>query len=366
MEDRIVTLAIHTSGKSQILKQVLEEHGIAVFLDNTDPEAIRVRIRENNIAKALFIIEEHGLFSYRDQQTYQLDDGRKRILVAVDFSSYSLNACRTAFNIARNLNAKVKILHVYNNARYSSTFPFADISIDEKDTRVLNKTRKQMLHLCCKIDEMISKGELPSINYSYSLREGLVVEDEIEDFILEYKPILLVLGTKGKDNNECHLLGNITADIIEITNIPVLAVPEGKLTGDISDSIHLAFLTNFPERDQQSFLTLYSSLGLKKNAKITLLHVNPMNKKGNKWSEADLQHMKEYILDQCQDLNIEYKLINSPDILKAVTTFIQDEQINVVAVNTQRRNVFTRILNPSVSRKLLSNSETALLVLRGS
>ena len=97
MEKKLITLAIHTKGKADVLKQLLEKNGIQVYLEEVenskmaDSEGFYVRIEESNLTRALVIMEENKLFSYKDEQTYKIDDGRKRILVAVDFSEYSLN-----------------------------------------------------------------------------------------------------------------------------------------------------------------------------------------------------------------------------------------------------------------------------------
>lgn len=122
------------------------------------------------------------------------DDGKRRILVAVDYSEDSIKACQIAFNIAKHINAKVKILHVYNNVTLPLHFPFADL-IKDSDEGSLDVIRKKMLQFCLEIDERISKKEWPSVNYSYSIREGFIVE-EITAFIKEYKPVLVVMGTQ--------------------------------------------------------------------------------------------------------------------------------------------------------------------------
>jgi len=82
-----------------------------------------------------------------------------------------------------------------------------------------------MLNLCLEIDKKITDGQWPSINYSYSLREG-ITENEIEKFILEYKPCLLVSGTKSAFKNTEEKTNSTTEDTVETTNIPVLIIPE--------------------------------------------------------------------------------------------------------------------------------------------
>lgn len=370
--DKLITLAIHKNDKAWILKEILEGKGIDVFLEEINKDSaedaisgISVRIKEADLSKALSIVEEQQLFRYDDKRTYSIDDGRRRILVAVDFSDYSLKACRMAFNIAKRLNAKVKILHVYYRVQFPTQLPFAKLLKDEQEVGLLDRVRKQMLDLCYEIDKKITEGEFPSVNYSYSLREG-IVEEEVEQFVKEYKPVLLVLGTKGLDNNQTHILGSVAADIIEMTNVPVLAVPENTPVKTLKDIRHIAFLTNMQSRDLASFDHLVNNLlNPYYDIEITLLHINRINRGGDKWTEAELLSMKTYFEEHYPQVNVQYKLIDTPDIQKAVEEFIDEAKVDIISVNTRRRNILGRMFMPSMSRKVLFGIDAILLVLRG-
>lgn len=369
MEEKLITLAIHTTDKANILKQILNERGINVVLEKVgndlqnNNQGFAIKINISDLNKALAIIEENRLFSYSDLQTYKIDDGRNRILVAVDFSDYSLQACYLAFNIAKETNAKVKILHVYHNLYYPSSLPFADTLKTEEDESLLDKARRKMLQLCTDIDKKISNEELPSVNYSYSIREG-IVEEEIDSFIKEYKPLLLVVGTKGAGNNKNETLGSVTADIIEMTDTPVMAVPENSPIHKLSDIKHIAFLTNLQQSDLSSFNNFVNIMSVYKDLKVSLVHINRKNKQGDKWTEAELMGMQLYFEKQYPQLNVSYKLIDSPDMIDAIDEFIEKEDVSMVALYTRRRNIWGRIFSPSMSRKVLLNSNVSLLILR--
>ena len=371
MEDKIITLAIHTKEKAFKLKEVLESRNIPVYLEELSQndyvgdtaKGYAVKIKESQISKALTIIEENKLFSYNDMQTLKMDDGRKRILVAVDFSTYSMKACQTAFSIAKELDAKVKILHIYNNIYFPTQIPFADALKNDGDVSILDKSRKQMLDLCVEIDKNIEAGKFPSVNYSYSLREG-IVEEEIESFIEEYKPMLLVLGKRGTNDNRTNILGSVTADIIEMTDIPVLAIPENSSFEGAKDVRHIAFFTNIHRRDIYSFDYLVNHLLPYKGLKITLVHIITDARNG-KWSESDLLKLQESFTQKYSEMNISYKLINETDFVQGIKDFIETEKVDIVAVNTQRRSLWGRMFLPSNSRKILASLNVVLLTLRG-
>jgi len=99
--------------------------------------------------------------------------------------------------------------------------------------------------------------------------------------------------------------------------------------------------------------------------KITLTHVNAKNRKGDKWTENELAGMKDYFVRKYPELNVGYKLIDDPDMTEAMDQFVKGEKVNMVVLNTKRRNLFGRIFLPSVSRKVLTNFEVTLLIFRG-
>lgn len=375
MENKLITFAIHTKNKATILQNVLNNNGIKSQLEKVDKDAnsnsstdwYHVLVHKSDISKALNLVEGIRLFNYNDPRNLHIDDGRKRILVAVDFSEYSRKACAIAFQVAKRMDAKVKILHVYNNVYFPLSFPFADTVRGEDNIGLLDKARKQILDWCLEIDQKIREGELPSVNYSYSIREG-IPEEEIENFVKEYRPELLVLGTRGKDYNATKLVGDITADVIEMTNVPVLAVPAHIPIDTNTQNYHLVFLTNLNERDIASFDKLTEILKPYDDVKITLMHLNIIDKRGAKWNKEELLKMKEFIDKRYPSLSIHYKLIDTsaPKMSDAISDFVRENKVSVVALNTRRRNMFGRIFRPSLSRKVLDEIEqVAIFVMRG-
>lgn len=373
MEDKLVTLAIHTNEKAQILKQVLESEEIEVHISDVDIEnpsvsaGVRIRIKESDLPKALSVVENRHLFRYDDEDTYRTDDGRKRILVPVDFSDYSLKACRIAFNMARDLNAKVKILHVYFNPYYPTALPMAEAFAyqgkEEKEFQnVIEKVKENVQKLCNTIDEKIALGEFPSINYSYVLREGLP-EEEIVTFTKEYHPSLIIMGTRGKDQKDADLIGSVTAEVIEMSHIPMMAIPQNTPFTDLKEVKKISFLTNFSQRDLISFDTMVKLLDPFKDIHMEVVHIAV--KKGDKWDEIKLEGIKSYFSKQYPNLILDYKLIDTDDMLRSLDEYINNNKVDILALTTSKRNIFARMFSPSISRKMLFHSDTPLFVLRG-
>lgn len=373
MEDKLVTLAIHTNEKAQILKKVLESENIEVHINDVDKDnpgvapGVRIRIKESDLPKALNVVESRHLFSYDEEETYRTDDGRRRILIPVDFSDYSMKACQIAFNLARDLDAKVKILHVYFNPYYPTALPMAEAFAyqgkEEKEFQnIIVRVKENIQKLCNAIDQKVSDGEFPPVNYSYVLKEGLP-EEEIVTFTKEYKPAIIIMGTRGKDQKDADLIGSVTAEVIEMTHVPLIAIPENTPFTDLKEVKNIAFLTNFSQRDIISFDLMAKLLLPYQNIRISLTHIAV--KKSDQWDEIKLEGIKAYFSKQYPNLNLDYTIITTNDMLKSLDEYIKNEKIQVLALTTSKRNIFARMFSPSISRKMLFHSDTPLLVLRG-
>ena len=83
MEDKLVTLAIHTFEKAQILKTILETEGIEVYIHNVNQiqpvvsAGVRVRIKESDLPHALRIIEDNKWFEEPKEEEAKVNAVKK-------------------------------------------------------------------------------------------------------------------------------------------------------------------------------------------------------------------------------------------------------------------------------------------------
>ena len=111
MEDKLVTLAILTYAKAQILKNVLEAEGIEAYIHNVNliqpviSSGVRVRIKESDLPHALQIIESSTWLAEdivkEQEESNKERNKQKKVLIPVDFSDYSLKACQFGFSFAK-------------------------------------------------------------------------------------------------------------------------------------------------------------------------------------------------------------------------------------------------------------------------
>lgn len=367
---KLVTVAIHTYEKAHILKSILESEGIPAvihgiqMIDPVVPENVRVRINESDLPKALQIIEEVDFTSTNMEDKNQKT--KKEILIPVDFSDYSLVACEFGFRLASDLDCKVKLLHAFFTPFYPASVPFGDtfaMQTTDKDLfqDVRNRTEREMQALIEKIESRIASGLIPAVSYKTALVEGLP-EEEIITYSKKMRPTAIVMGTRGKNAKELDLIGSVTAEVMDGCRTPVFAIPEDTKIRSLSEMRAIVFLTNFQEREFKAFDIMMKFLK-PYPVKVYLAHIA---KKEDVWNEIKLSGVQKRFSDLYPHLEIEYKLIDQNEGLEiTLDKFADEHKVDMISLSSSRRNIFARIFNPGIARRMIFHSDTPLLVIKG-
>ena len=247
MEDKLVTLAILTYAKAQILKSVLENEGIETYIHNVNQiqpvvsSGVRVRIKESDLPHALKITESSAWLSEEvvGGKSPKLEKISNKVLIPVDFSNYSLKACEFGFNFAQNIGAEVVLLHVYFTPIYATSLPYGDV-----------------------------------FNYQLS--------------------------------------------------------------------------------DEENVRSIKFS--------VSLIHLSDVQ---NTWNEIKLAGIKEYFQKQYPQLEIHYDVVKNDNLLSSLDSYIKSNHIDIMTLTSYKRNIFSRLFNPGIARKMIFHSDTPLLVIYG-
>ena len=166
------------------------------------------------------------------------------------------------------------------------------------------------------------------------------------------------MGTRGKSQKDLDLIGSVTGEIIDVNKAPVLAIPENVPFKDLSEAKHIAFATSFNQRDLIAFDRFMEVI------KPYDVHIHLFNISTSKdeWNEIRLTGIDEYFKKQYPDAHISHTVLADGDLLLAVEKFVRDEQIDVIAISSYRRNILARMFNPSIARRMLFHTDTPLLV----
>lgn len=367
MSDKLVTLAIRTYQRAQMIKTVLEERGIETTIHNLNLEhpemavGVRVRIKEKDLPRALAIVEEIEKEWEKDDKKNKVK--KQEILVPIDFSDHVAKSIDFAFSFALKLNAQIKFLYVYYTPIFtiSSNNDVSTYSISDSELlrRIITSANADVQNMTNLINRRIENGELPKIPFTFELKEG-VPEDQIVDYCKKYKPAMVVMGTRGKKVTKTNeLIGSVTAEVIDSCPSPVFALPT-ETPFDTPDKIkRIAFLTNFEQKDLIAVDNIISMFCHEK-LEIHFIHATEKNEV---WDEVMLSGIKTYFHDHYPKLITKYEMIDgSLSNIKALDNYLAKQKIDILAFNARRRNIFARLFNPGLAYKMVLHSDTPLYV----
>lgn len=368
MSEKWITLAVRTYQRAQRIKNVLDQNGIETHIHNLNLEnpemavGVRVRIKEKDLPQALKIVEEMEQAWDEEARKDEPPKGRS-VLIPIEMTDQINEVCEYGFYFAEKLNADVIFFHAYLTPAYtitsSSTTEISTYSLTDSETirRIMKTNSADVENLTKIVQGWVAEGKIPKVKFSFELREG-VPEDEILSFVKRKKPSLVVMGARSRHNSSENLIGSVTAEVLEASKAPVFAIPAG-LEQRPQDIKRIAFLTNFDQKDLIAIDTLVSLFG-KENLELVFIHASDRKEV---WNEVMLSGIKTYIAEQYETLKTDYAMVDKGENLDNIQPFLEEEKIDLVAMNTRKRSLFARIFNQGIATKLLFNVDTPLLVM---
>lgn len=379
-EEKLVTLAIHTYEKAQILQTMLQSEGIEASLQNVNQilpvvsAGVRVRIKESDLPKALGLIESQEWGKQElSAELNQLDgynkEGKKieaspYVLIPVDFSDYMNNIIHVGFLFAQRRNLRVQIFHAYFSQFYSiAPMLSPDIAVYQVDReqnvrREQERAMRRVKSLEESIRKDIASGVLPNVPFEIKITDG-IPEDTILNAARHTPPAAIVIGTRGKSRRSEDLIGSVAAEVIDRAKVPVLVVPEDVVVYDLADIENVGVATSFDQRDLILFdrmMNLMKPL----QPHYRLFNISRANEE---WSDLELSAMRSYHQQHYPESDIDFTTLDSGDFSLALEKFVRQENIGMIVVNTYRRNMLARFFNPGMARRMLFHAGTPLLVM---
>ncbi len=141
-----------------------------------------------------------------------------KILVPTDFSTYSDKALRQAFDIAKQYNAKVYVIHVVHEKitdtidDYGITYPSY---VKENEGKMIDEAKKKMKEQIDKFPqskELVIESDVQIGNVS----EAILQEEKNKGIDL------IVIASLGRSGIAKYLIGSVARNVLKGAKCPVL------------------------------------------------------------------------------------------------------------------------------------------------
>ncbi|MEA3445211.1 MAG: universal stress protein, partial [Bacteroidota bacterium] len=323
-------------------------------------DGIILQVHAYDYDKAMKVIEDIRLELGTDATKDEKVD-IKKILVPVDFSEHSINACYYAIELASLFKAEIRLFHSYYiptlDAMSMGESPIYSSTIDEHLQSIKDSATENIEMLNKSLQEHVEKSNIKGILIDYKLEKGFA-EDEIFDEYNNYEPDIIVMGTSGRNEKKKYLYGSVTAEVIENVKVPVFAIPS-KAKGGLQSFKKIMYATRFDETD---FRAVHKLIYLVSPFDMQIHFVHISSEKDEKMKGEQVELIKERLRKANVSTDIKIDTIESADIVESFDGYIRKNDIDIVSMVTHKRNFITRWLNPSLTRKMLFHSNTPLLV----
>ncbi|GJM33420.1 MAG: hypothetical protein DHS20C18_24210 [Saprospiraceae bacterium] len=277
----------------------------------------------------------------------------KNILFPTDFSDTSLNAFVYALRIAKKWKAKITTLHVYQRPEIRGAAHMPNVMeafYNSIDLYEFENYRDAIPPL----HKIAEAEKLDNLEINHILEEGDHTVKTILKVAQKEDAALIVLGTTGAHALKGIFMGSVAGEVLENAHCPVLAIPaKGSFDGKIDN---IAFTVNFKPEEQ---------IGLQKvinfadffNAKIHCVHVDLAHVEGFSKRldslKTTFQHQK----------NIEFHLLEGTNLQHALSNYLTEHHIDVLAMVTHKRSWFQELFNYSKTKSMTYHTTTPILAI---
>lgn len=264
----------------------------------------------------------------------------KNILVPTDFSENADHALQYALNLAKSfkLNIYVFNAHVANN-QSGMVLSINDTIKQEREDELealLTKIRPEL-------DDDVISGHVAIVHNPV---------DAVCKEALTKKSDLIVMGSTGATGLKKIFLGSTASNVIRKTNIPVLTVPDDVA---VTAPKHITLAIDTQDIDYDFFLLPIMNLLLGLKPKFTITHVEDENKIDK------TKGIFKFFTNS--GISYEYQQLKGDNIEEVLLQHVEESNTDLLCMLSHKRSFFQRLMQPSLSQKIVMGNKIPLLVL---
>jgi len=262
-----------------------------------------------------------------------------KILVPVDFSPSSHKAMSMANQLGKALDAKVIVLHIIEPIGGDVAF-VADYNqmIQEAETNLESFLKDHN----GQYDEEVVEIGFPT--------------ERILDQVSKNEISLVVMGMESDMSHlDRDVFGSNAYDVIKKGKCPVLTVPAGSETTDLS-TIMLG--VELRRKENIYMLSFLKRIARHFDANIHLVHIT-------KEEHIDLENTDNeavhWLKENLKDIAHKFVTISDQRISEALNYYAQDEKVGMMVLSPERQSFFERLIKGSTTRKTVLHTHVPVL-----
>lgn len=275
----------------------------------------------------------------------------KNILVPTDFSENANTAIEYAAELANHTGAKISVVNIYTPSVAKSSI-ISPLMQDE-----INAAEKSAQAKLNAIKETVSE-QFSSIDCETSFAAGHIVPT-IEQLALQLNADMIAMGTQGATGLDKILFGSNTANVIERSSCPVLAIPKET---PYRKPTKIILATDFAN-EELGHIPKLANLAKSLGCEILMTHITT-DPEAMQSEEMLKRNFAKRVTDATHYASISYMIKYEEDISRALQTAVNQVDADWIAMLTHHRNFFEKIYNPSMTKAMAYQTKIPLLALK--
>jgi nucleotide-binding universal stress UspA family protein len=269
----------------------------------------------------------------------------KTFLVPVDFSPTSLHAATYAQKFARQIGAKLILVHAY---QAPPSFPMVEGMI-YSDESLRNLMKEKLDELAVQLDKADSL-----IKVEQRLMDGSLT-DCMKQLTNTMEVFMIIMGITGAGKLKETLIGSNTLDVAKQITVPVLIVPEHANYTLINDIGLTTDFSNVTDTVPDNFI---KDLIMISGARLHVLNVDFEEK----FKDDDTPLQSGLIEAMFQQFMPRFHFIESENVTEGLSEYALAHSIELLIAVPKKHNLLEKIFATSHTKQMAFHSKVPVLV----
>jgi nucleotide-binding universal stress UspA family protein len=287
----------------------------------------------------------------------------KKILVPIDFSDNSNITCTYALEYAKNFTSEILLYHIYfdqiviTDSSFPDTINMNTMYNEELMKEMLHQSEKKLIELEKKILAKIKNENIEGVTVRTEVSGG-ATEAELQEMCHVYQPDLVVIGNRGEGKN-ISTWGRISTYIVNHIDNPVIMIPEIKGFLGFGNIMVGVDLEEGNKTLIERVLALFTTIPVK------LFCVHFLVEKKHKGEEEErFRILRDSFTGKKIAGIISFEMVGiEEDNQKAIDAYIKNHNIELIAFQPHKRNIFYTLFTANITKKNLFATNIPLLAM---
>jgi nucleotide-binding universal stress UspA family protein len=270
------------------------------------------------------------------------------ILVPTDLSELSKIAVQYAIKIANKMDGNITLLHVINIIQ--PTRATMRLRLKSLEQELLDIAKEDLEALV----KDISKTAKTNLPIKIKIVKGSSFNDSVKREAKKLRTGLIVMGTRGASGLKKYVLGSNTASVIEISHVPVLAVPELGSFKNFRNVVYASDLTHL-EKELKTLIPYLEKF----DSTVHLIHVAQSLK-----TVSIIERKIDSVVQKTGYKNVVVRVMVNKQIDEAIDHYVDVIKADLLTMFTHERSFYEKLFDRSMTRKMAFHSKVPLLAFR--